>query len=422
LTRIEFLEYLNIIDDVGDDIAPHWGEEKANLRNTKIDVQIFSELCDYLKKKIKFALDHQSVFSQVDYLDMIVDFNEKLDQKRDDRSFSSMKVYDTFFDNYDLFHNNPLGFVQVSHSGNGVEYTAVADPITLHHPIALHPVGTHVLPTLLTDARRCYPVINVDGNAVMVAYQRGIGTQRGQFVVASYFTEGHSQVASWEKKGEPVCIRHESSGLFLDTKTDSNNVFLHSPTNLNEDTRQWKFEKQGLGPSIWGGGAGGGTRYAIKNIATGKYLDGRDKNWVGKTGAGVVLATDRTPTSADTPPLWTVWEYNIVGHADTQFGLYSVGSECFLNGHTSPYPGLNTDVKDAGLFTMRNPSNFFQDFHKNPNDKLGLEAYISSDQRTTFVGLNYEHRHLNDHIMVGVPFLSRLPFDEIVSPLHPEDA
>eukprot|EP00751_Fragilariopsis_kerguelensis_P015969 CAMPEP_0170845776 /NCGR_PEP_ID=MMETSP0734-20130129/7768_1 /TAXON_ID=186038 /ORGANISM="Fragilariopsis kerguelensis, Strain L26-C5" /LENGTH=851 /DNA_ID=CAMNT_0011214627 /DNA_START=247 /DNA_END=2802 /DNA_ORIENTATION=+ len=402
LTRIEFLEYLKLIIDVGDDIAYHWGKEKADLRSTMVDARIFSDLCDYLKKKIAFALDHQSVFSQVDYLDMIVDFNEKLDQKRDDRSFSSMKVYDTFFDNYDVFHNNPLGFVQISHTVDGDEYTAYTE---VGNPTIKQSVGKASLPTLLTDARRCYPVINVDGNTVMVAYHRArIGP--GQFVVVS-------PSSAWDK-GDIVAIRSsytvtENRPAFLDSEKDSGHAFLHFASNQNKDTRQWKFEKIG-------------DNYAIKNIGTGKYLEARPSNQTRD-----VLVTDRTPTSTDTSLLWHVDTSEYDSHYFSQIPpmLKNISSQCWLSwvDKNDIPPWMSSDVDGPTHWYLdSDPGNFFQDFHKDPNDKLGLEAYISSDQRTTFVGLNYEHRHLNDHIMVGVPFLSRLPFDEIVSPLHPEDA
>mmetsp|Transcript_29811 Transcript_29811/g.33418 ORF Transcript_29811/g.33418 Transcript_29811/m.33418 type:complete len:710 (+) Transcript_29811:200-2329(+) len=192
LTRIEFLEYLKLIIDVGDDIAYHWGKEKADLRSTMVDARIFSDLCDYLKKKIAFALDHQSVFSQVDYLDMIVDFNEKLDQKRDDRSFSSMKVYDTFFDNYDVFHNNPLGFVRVQFGGT-VTYFRSNGGTTA--------VDGLRLPALLTDANRYYPFIFADGRSAMVCYyvhMQGFWFESSSDFFRLYRKEPNGGTLGWE--------------------------------------------------------------------------------------------------------------------------------------------------------------------------------------------------------------------------------
>mmetsp|Transcript_6635 Transcript_6635/g.7093 ORF Transcript_6635/g.7093 Transcript_6635/m.7093 type:complete len:1060 (-) Transcript_6635:521-3700(-) len=373
---------------------------KMNLINLKNDANLFSILCDGLQQVIEAALNKPD-FSQVDYLIQILAFDDKL--RIDNlRRFASMKVYDIFFEHYDVFHNNPLGFVQISHTVDGDEYTAYTE---VGNPTIKQSVGKASLPTLLTDARRCYPVINVDGNTVMVAYHRArIGP--GQFVVVS-------PSSAWDK-GDIVAIRSsytvtENRPAFLDSEKDSGHAFLHFASNQNKDTRQWKFEKIG-------------DNYAIKNIGTGKYLEARPSNQTRD-----VLVTDRTPTSTDTSLLWHVDTSEYDSHYFSQIPpmLKNISSQCWLSwvdkNDIPPWMSSNVDGP-THWYLDSDPGNFFQDFHKDPNDKLGLEAYISSDQRTTFVGLNYEHRHLNDHIMVGVPFLSRLPFDEIVSPLHPEDA
>eukprot|EP00751_Fragilariopsis_kerguelensis_P015676 CAMPEP_0170839634 /NCGR_PEP_ID=MMETSP0734-20130129/4104_1 /TAXON_ID=186038 /ORGANISM="Fragilariopsis kerguelensis, Strain L26-C5" /LENGTH=880 /DNA_ID=CAMNT_0011207299 /DNA_START=141 /DNA_END=2783 /DNA_ORIENTATION=+ len=414
LTRFEFLQYLYILIDVGDDIADYWVHRwgvKADLKSTTGDAFIFSGLCDHLKKKIMAALD-QSDFSEVDYFDLILGFEEQLNQNI---QFSSMKVYETFFDNYDVFHENPLGFVQVSHMlGDEDEwYTAVANPIIKKI------VGNTRLHTLLTDARRCYPVINVDGNAVMVGYQRGSGTQRGHFVVVSL-----SQ--AWDK-GDIVTIRSPSgtgNNCLVTLKdnivAEKQYVFLHPATNQNEDTRQWKFEKIG-------------DYYAIKNIVTETYLDGMHKTTASKANrayfekalgikVGVVPVTGRTPTATDLSLLWDVQNYYTV------VKLRNIGSQWYLNG-TSPDPDLGS-IGEASVWNTNNPvdsvpGNFFQDFHKdpNPNVKLGREAYITTHGRNEphFYGFDYDHLDINDGKMAGVPFLSRLPFDKVVSQIHPDD-
>lgn len=240
------LQYLHFLIDVSDDLARTWlqrpGGKKANLDNTKIDAKIFSKLCEDLKTKIVEALNEPG-FSQVDYLDIILDFD---DQVRIEKRFvfSSIKVYDTFFDNYDMFHENPLGFVRVSYDDNN-RPTYVATGQTNN----IKPIDGRKLPLLLTDALRCYPVINVDGNTVLVYYSK----------------HGH-------------------------------------------------------------------------------------------------------------------------------FGMQEF--------------------------------HFLEDYHKDPNDGFAREAYtnLASPHKTYYYGVNYDHLDINGGMMVGVPFLSKLPFDNIVSALDRDDA
>merc|ERR1712238_129813 len=112
LTRLEFLQYLRFLIDVGDDLAEYWvkysGGVKADLLNTKSDARNFSDRCDKLKEDIVVVLKNNSDFSEADYLEKVLLFDERLGE---DREFSSLMVYNTFFQYYDLFHDNPLGFV-----------------------------------------------------------------------------------------------------------------------------------------------------------------------------------------------------------------------------------------------------------------------------------------------------------------------
>jgi len=180
LTRLEFLQYLHFLIDVGDDLAKWWASQpggvKAILVNTENDAKFFAIHSDTLKKKIMKKLEDNSDFSEADYLETVLLFDEEL---RDDRHFTSKKVYNTFFDNYDVFHENPLGFVEASlFKMNELQqkYMTRKGPKVMDrqwewHTFEWKPTDGKRLPALLTDARRCYPVINVDGNSVMVYYQ-----------------------------------------------------------------------------------------------------------------------------------------------------------------------------------------------------------------------------------------------------------
>jgi len=133
---------------------------KMNLINLKNDANLFSILCDGLQQVIEAALNKPD-FSQVDYLIQILAFDDKL--RIDNlRRFASMKVYDIFFEHYDVFHNNPLGFVRVFDGGTTVTY--------LHSNGGNAAVGSLLLPALLTDATRSYPMIHIDGRTEMVHY------------------------------------------------------------------------------------------------------------------------------------------------------------------------------------------------------------------------------------------------------------
>mmetsp|Transcript_46661 Transcript_46661/g.52686 ORF Transcript_46661/g.52686 Transcript_46661/m.52686 type:complete len:672 (+) Transcript_46661:75-2090(+) len=166
LTRLEFLQYLCFLVDVGDELADYWdrrsGGVKADLGNTKSDVTNFSVRCDQLKEDIVVVLKNNSDFSEADYLEKVLLFDERLGE---DRDFSSQKVYDTFFDYYDVFHNNPLGFVAISKFGDAPFYKSSRSDSNYWAPI-----GNKLLPVLLIDASRVYPVINVDGASAMVDY------------------------------------------------------------------------------------------------------------------------------------------------------------------------------------------------------------------------------------------------------------
>jgi len=191
------LQYLNFLIDVGNDLALDWenmGCKPANLDNTKNDERIFSKHCDDLKTKIEETLNAPS-FSQVHYLDIIRDFD---DQLRSNHSFSSMTVYDTFFDNYDLFHNNPLGFVCVRKSQPNNPKYLTKDKYNRED---YRPTDGKLLPALLTDAVRGYPVINVDGNTAMVYYgikelRPGSNPNQGAKFVSfhMYFLRDYSKV------------------------------------------------------------------------------------------------------------------------------------------------------------------------------------------------------------------------------------
>jgi len=168
LTRLEFLQYLHFIIDVGDDLAEYWdkyspGGVKADLLNTKSDAANFSDRCDKLKEDIAVVLKNNSDFSEADYLEKVLLFDERLGE---DREFSSLMVYNTFFQYYDLFHNNPLGFVVGFDTTRGVRsyYNSRSNAN------ASGPMGNKRLAILLIDANRRYPVINVNGNTTMAAY------------------------------------------------------------------------------------------------------------------------------------------------------------------------------------------------------------------------------------------------------------
>eukprot|EP00751_Fragilariopsis_kerguelensis_P042493 CAMPEP_0171014554 /NCGR_PEP_ID=MMETSP0736-20130129/25221_1 /TAXON_ID=186038 /ORGANISM="Fragilariopsis kerguelensis, Strain L26-C5" /LENGTH=770 /DNA_ID=CAMNT_0011448851 /DNA_START=33 /DNA_END=2345 /DNA_ORIENTATION=- len=166
LTRLELLEYLRFQIDVVDDLVErdngnYYGIGEVDLINLKNDANLFSDLCDGLRKAIMTALK-KPVFSQMDYLDQILAFDDKL--RIDNRfRFSSMTVYDTFFEHYDLFHNNPLGFVRVFNEGTNVTYVTGGFGNK-------RPIDGLRLPALLTHAGRSYPFIFADGRTRMVHY------------------------------------------------------------------------------------------------------------------------------------------------------------------------------------------------------------------------------------------------------------
>jgi len=113
-------------------------------------------------------------FSQENYLDQILVFDQELREKK---SFASIKVYDTFFANYDVFNKNPVGFVHASTQREGSNtkeayHTHNRDVFITFTNKFDKLIDNLRLPALLDDARLCYPVINVNGESVMVAYQR----------------------------------------------------------------------------------------------------------------------------------------------------------------------------------------------------------------------------------------------------------
>jgi len=175
LTRIEFLQYLRFqIVVLGNcsQLPVYWtamGSVTANLEQTENDANLFSILCDGLKKEIVKALKKPD-FSQVDYLDQILAFDDKLRIENRFNFRSSIKVYDTFFDNYDVFHNNPLGFIGVRSANLKLDTLSYWAKDGWPPVDCWLPVGGLSIPALLPDARRHYPMINIDGRTVMVIY------------------------------------------------------------------------------------------------------------------------------------------------------------------------------------------------------------------------------------------------------------
>eukprot|EP00751_Fragilariopsis_kerguelensis_P026002 CAMPEP_0170856910 /NCGR_PEP_ID=MMETSP0734-20130129/14917_1 /TAXON_ID=186038 /ORGANISM="Fragilariopsis kerguelensis, Strain L26-C5" /LENGTH=757 /DNA_ID=CAMNT_0011228925 /DNA_START=228 /DNA_END=2501 /DNA_ORIENTATION=- len=189
LTRLELLQYLRFQIDVGDDGATTL-PGRVNLINLKNDANLFSELCDDLRKEIEAALNKPD-FSQVDYLEQILAFDDELRITNRFR-FASMKVYDTFFEHYDLFHNNPLGFVRVQFGGT-VTYFRSNGGTTA--------VDGLRLPALLTDANRYYPFIFADGRSAMVCYyvhMQGFWFESSSDFFRLYRKEPNGGTLGWE--------------------------------------------------------------------------------------------------------------------------------------------------------------------------------------------------------------------------------
>jgi len=220
LTRYELLQYLHFLLDVGDVLDYYWvklpGGKKSNLENLKNDATLFSKLCVDLKKEIVRALNKPD-FSQEHYLDQIVAFDDKL--RIENRfTFASMKIYDTFFEHYDVFHNNPLGFVRTRITDAGRLAMDTDRLLYLYHSqekgdyIMNDEIDGRRLPALLTRAVRSYPVINVDGNARMVFYSgykygdKGFTLTDELDFFGDYHKDPNGGTLGWECYTNPILV------------------------------------------------------------------------------------------------------------------------------------------------------------------------------------------------------------------------
>jgi len=167
LTRLEFSQYLMFLNDVGPILCEN--------DQIEIDAANFTQYCKDFLDVISNELKHSDNFSEEDCINLIHNFEAMLRDEENKGRFFSKKVYRTFFDKYQLFADNPYGFVIVrgdplspldpyerearnrGYKVSQSKFTALPDPFG---------VGK-----ILEDANRAYPVITRNGKLKLAIYE-----------------------------------------------------------------------------------------------------------------------------------------------------------------------------------------------------------------------------------------------------------
>jgi len=153
LTRLEFSQYLMFLNDVGPVLC-----ENDQIRS---DAANFTQYCKNFLDVISNELKHSDNFSEKACNSLIQNFEQKLYAKND---FFSKKVYRTFFDKYQLFADNPYGFVVVADDKEYFVELTKSRTRELPHPFGVGPI--------LEVAHRVYPVILNEFELNLVFYSR----------------------------------------------------------------------------------------------------------------------------------------------------------------------------------------------------------------------------------------------------------
>lgn len=154
LTRLQFLQYLNFLCDVGAEICEN--------NSLDYDVMYFKEYCldliEIITKKVKNEKEKKN---EDLFMEIVKNFREKIFTSD---CFFSKKVYQFFFENYLLFANYSYGFIMCSFYENGMKFYTIdgVDPLTTFYNSKRVPQPFSLLP-MLEDAMRYYPVITCSG-------------------------------------------------------------------------------------------------------------------------------------------------------------------------------------------------------------------------------------------------------------------
>mmetsp|Transcript_59629 Transcript_59629/g.69678 ORF Transcript_59629/g.69678 Transcript_59629/m.69678 type:complete len:715 (+) Transcript_59629:207-2351(+) len=151
LTRLEFLQYLNFLADYVE------MRETASLdyRDISEDIRVYERTVKSLEEELEKRL--KGNFTELVYKSLVVWFDGKMKHLKTSRAFSSLRVYEGFFQNYDRFHNNPAGFISFKDGGGGFYYRQTPGG-TPEWALAKNSVVK-----LLEDAIRYFPLISQDG-------------------------------------------------------------------------------------------------------------------------------------------------------------------------------------------------------------------------------------------------------------------
>lgn len=150
-TRLQFLQYIRFLGDVGSQIV--------NNNSIMLDVDRYSGYCTKLHTEISnLRLDH---ITKLTYDQIVSDFEDNLLTNSRNNKFFSKKIYDTFFKNYSLFTESPYGFIAMydnrAYVGHGFGMRQAVP-------------AQFDLEKMAENAIRFYPVITVDGSIVFTFY------------------------------------------------------------------------------------------------------------------------------------------------------------------------------------------------------------------------------------------------------------
>ncbi len=158
LTRLEFSQYLFFLTDVG----------TSESRNHAIasDANVFAELCKKFSGKMTEDVGKHGTFLEENYIKLIKGFHKDVEDAKNTGLFYSDRAYENFFVRYELFRDNPLGFIVIDKdlsAPGGMKY---------YYTSLREAGGTHVwkkvqmpvsIPAMLADAKRLYPILTPDG-------------------------------------------------------------------------------------------------------------------------------------------------------------------------------------------------------------------------------------------------------------------
>jgi hypothetical protein len=153
LTRLQFASYLYFLADVGHQLCenPLIEQDAAGYYNA----------CQKFSAAISAELSKNKQFAEEDYYRLVKLFDSKY--VKEIAYFNSAKIYELFYENYQYFIENGVGFIQLykDESDNKLKYYGY-DGISKPAPTPFNVLA------MLGDGQRLYPVLKADGSIKFV--------------------------------------------------------------------------------------------------------------------------------------------------------------------------------------------------------------------------------------------------------------